>query len=333
MPGSSSSSRRPAGRVQSDGRSSAGRSSAGSSSIQSSPLHMPMLGESAMVLADEHKQSGGESPGATMPLFWGMLAETFITSCIYYFCLSFTRIFTNRAQRDTTLPLTMGFLIVLQCGRVAARIAGKYIDSHRAFGGVSLELISFIDVEIFSAVFYRNLFSTVESYQQFFLLKLARLIIDLIVFPVQLIPGLDHAHDAVRSHSRLYAALTPPGKLLPQRMAINLTIHTMLAVQSSIAYLIFWSFLRYGYNQDFFPTVNDQSDADFSRLCEFVVIGAVMEISFFFGVNILMHRRTTFSLWAPLRAAFTTHPEYLWYMTGILAHVTGDVFLAYRKRP
>jgi hypothetical protein len=47
-------------------------------------------------------------------------------------------------------------------------------------------MLGLIIVEVFSAIFYRNLFSSLESYSQFFQLKGARFLVDLFYYPLHL---------------------------------------------------------------------------------------------------------------------------------------------------
>ena len=93
------------------------------------------------------------------------------------------------------------FLTTFQCLRLAARFAGhllthchsltllvpgKRVDECRVWGEVSVEMLALIMIEIFSAVFYRNLFSSIESFTQFFEVKAARFLVDLVYYPIHL---------------------------------------------------------------------------------------------------------------------------------------------------
>lgn len=101
-----------------------------------------------------------------------------------------------------------------------------------------------------------------------------------------------------------------------------------LALQTSFTYIIFWTFLRLGYNRKFFPVIETTSHEHY-RLTLFILAGAGLEVLFFLLMSFLSTRTVGHGLALPVAVALNVRREYQYFIMWALAHVTTDVFLAY----
>ena len=129
---------------------------------------------------------------------WG---RTWVLALVIFSGFEYAQYQTNRFESrsgTSTLVLTAEFIIVFQLLQLLGRFVGRSVDRLRSVHTVSMEVIIWIMLEVFFAVFYRNLFSAAGSFFQFFQIKLARVVLDLIIYPMQFSSTMTAFHDWVR---------------------------------------------------------------------------------------------------------------------------------------
>ena len=124
-----------------------------------------------------------------------------------------------------------------------------------------------------------------------------------------------------------------PSKLIYQRVCMDYSLRFSLILSTAISYIIFFVFIRFGYNYQFYDTYGEGISVDkFDKVIYFVLISVSIELVLFFAIDQLARANTGHSLFFPWFVIFTNSSSYLFFVIVMSAHVMTDVYITQIKQ-
>ena len=120
------------------------------------------------------------------------------------------------------------------------------------------------------------------------------------------------------------------GKTFVHKNALDLSYRYVIRVTTTISYIIFQVFLRYGYNAPFYDP-SSYSINDFNQLMIFIVISFLLETIAHIPANYWLIQRFNISLYSRFISFFhmsDNHEIYVHMLIWYVGHITSDVFVA-----
>ena len=200
---------------------------------------------------------------------------------------------------------------------VGVRIDNNIYKTHP----VSLCVIGGMQSDIFIVVFQRNLYSSIGSWESFFLFTFITHFFDaLIIFIFLKSFFLETTHNIIVEYAReriaenagesiveistrqrlavLYATASNylDGSILKSFLALLIAQKHAIFIATSMSYLLLESFLRYGYNQNLYDPIS-LSEYEYTKLMTFVTFSIVLRVIAFLPVDYLLLQQDGSTFW------------------------------------
>lgn len=270
----------------------------------------------------------------------GMVSTTAIT---YFYCqylaLSFSAANTSLGEVQVYTAFVLSFNII----RPIAKQFGYLVDIHKT-GGPSLELFMEITISFFYFTFYRNLFISIKSYSSFFTIKSIHVFFEMINYTIifskwyqemltlWLIKYKDYP--LVVSILRIHSGCHTTGFILPQIQCLKVGVRLYLFLSSIITFVLFFTFLRFGYNKNYYCLYAEISSKDYKLLMTITLISFVIELLVFGYTDYLCMTTNNcriLSTWQRLlrgQIAGSSHVVFGIALIWIMTHITTDIYLS-----
>jgi hypothetical protein len=123
------------------------------------------------------------------------------------------------------------------------------------------------------------------------------------------------------------------GSVFVHRNALHISYRFVLRVTSTVSYILFTTFLKYGYNRRFYSDASSLSQHSFDLLMDFIIISFLIDAVVWLLADYVLTKRTSISLiqrfiafFDPIRNGGNT--QYIMFLIWVTAHITTDVFVA-----
>jgi hypothetical protein len=263
-------------------------------------------------------------------------------TAVYIYCQTLALQFSNAKNSFGELGIyilfTISFVIIKPC----IRKLGHLTDMNKT-GGPSLELLMEISVYFFYYTFERNLFISVKSYGEFFMIKSIYVVFELL-------------NNTVTFHTRYHSALIDmfaryklspiPLQLLRllaggeyadlalQVQCLRMGMKLYFVLTTAFTFILFFIFLRFGYNQNYYCLYNEMTGDDFYLLINITIISVIIELLLFIFADYLyfyhFQQRGILSMWENLlqgRLRGIPNTTVVMYLIWIMTHVTTDLYI------
>lgn len=179
---------------------------------------------------------------------------------------------------------------------------------------VSLNIIGGMQSDIFVVVFQRNLFSNIDTWGDFFLFTFLSNTVDVCTSMYQISQHYKSMHDRICAYAATVEGSTPstilqffavryansrgkrPGEIVMHKYALLLAHKYMLTLASSLSFIVFQTWLRFGYNRHYYDT-SSLSESQFENQMVFVLLSVIIDTMTIFPVNYILNKTTGNSLW------------------------------------
>ena len=314
------------------------------------------------------KHQGADSFVSYKNLFLRIMLLVLVSNADYTWCAWFTTFFYSEQSKALISFSIFIFLGVTGFISFLFRLAGNFID--RALGShcYSMNMIGSIMADCFLIIYQRNLFSLVDTWFNFAIVTIFCALFEILVYSFSVTKTYEKFHDSLMRYARRHrdaldiSAVDWSGsviitnivhfrtdKILPQlaiiyaichrwqdgrifvhRNALMISYRIMIRISSSIAYIIFTTFLRFGYNAQFYEDASSLSIDDFKLLMTFIVISVIIDIIVVLPTDYYLRKTTNIGLASRFVSYFaiSDQPEYFIFMIWAITHITTDVFIA-----
>ena len=264
-------------------------------------------------------------------------------SGVYIYCQTLALQFSNAenflGEFGIYTLFTVSFLLI----KPIIRKLGNLVDQNKT-GGPSLELLMEVSIYFFYFTFERNLFISVHSYGDFFLLKSAYVLFELLSNTVTFHKWYHNAlvnlfarykHSPVFLQLLKIAAGGEFADLALQVQCLRMGMKLYMLLTTAFTFILYFVFLRFGYNRVFYCLYREISNDDFSILMNITLMSVIIEILLFIFADYLyfynFQRRGILCTWERLlRGQFIGIPNttVVMYVIWLMTHVTTDLYIS-----
>jgi hypothetical protein len=279
---------------------------------------------------------------------------------LYSFCAWFTTFFEQETAnstfgKNTSLILLSIFVFVVCFGTMIVRVLGNYVDQGLSPNSPSLNVIAGMMADTYLIVYYRNLFAYVDGWPTFLEFSLVAVILELVTFQYSVTDSYRELHNTIISYgirklqetnninviesfkincAFLYCTTHGwrDGEIFVNKNALMLGYRFILRSSTTVSYIIFQLFLRYGYNSPFYSVDKQHySDDRFSNLLAFIALSFVFECIVMYFPEKSLRDKTGIGILARTISFFQKAPNsapYVLFFIWALGHINSDVFVA-----
>lgn len=248
-------------------------------------------------------------------------------------------IFSARFIESNKSPGSMGeqytyvfmFVLISNILKEFMKVVGFIIDMGKV--GMSMPYLFAAEVIILSNyyAFYRGLFDQIDSPWIFTVLLVGHLTLEWIVYPLRCTKW--YFDGTFSCFKRGRANPLPPfmWNLLVKGdidfeswigfVSLDLSIRTCIIAQSSVGYLLFYSFLRFGWNRQFYSKFPLVSDEVYENAMFYTIISVTAELANVLLMERLFFRKRNVSIFENAVALYSNN-KYFYYFTLICGGCT-----------
>jgi hypothetical protein len=267
-----------------------------------------------------------------------------VVMCIsgtYLYCQWLALTFSSASGALGEVGIYLVFALSFSVLRPVARFIGYLIDRHKT-GGPSVEVLMEMSISFFYFTFYRNLFVSVRSYLVFFAIKSIHVAMEMlncsICFSQWYRQHLDRAFVAWQDFPLGKRALRIVAgcksvDMFVQLQCIKTGMRLYLFLSSAITFMLFFTFLRYGYNRPYYCLYREISDKEYTMLMNITFMAVMIELAVYGYTDWVC--RTSYghgvlTTWQGLLHGKLggSRRSLLIYMIWLLGHVTTDIYLS-----
>lgn len=262
---------------------------------------------------------------------------------VYIYCQTLALQFSNAKDSLGELGIYIFFTLSFLFIKPVIRKLGNIADENKT-GGPSLELLMEMSVYFFYYTFERNLFISVHSYSSFFLIKSIYVVFELLnntitfhkTYHQTLIKLFtQYKHSPVLLQGLKLVAGGEYADLSLQVQCLRMGMKLYFVLTTAVTFLLFFIFLRFGYNHQYYCLYNEMTNDDFSLLMNITAISVIIEILLFLFADYLyfyhFQHRGILSTWEYLlRGQFLDIPNttVVLYLIWLMTHVTTDLYIS-----
>jgi hypothetical protein len=267
----------------------------------------------------------------------GVLAISFVM------CQSLIRNFDRAGQREQFGSYLLFSSVLMLLGPMA-RYFGYLADQSKT-DGPSMEILMEMAVLYFYYAFYLNLFISVGSYWLVFLMEGFSVFCSIVGVHIDFSAWYLNAIDFlfIRYKDRplqlgLLCCLcgSPSSELLVQRQCFRTGMKFYLFLNSVITFVLFSTFLRYGYNNVFYCVFDTMNNHDYSLLMQFTMISLGRELlvlRYTDGFCMAKYRHGILTLWedfltGSIWGGGNCNGSVVVFMIWLMTHISTDIYLS-----
>ena len=265
---------------------------------------------------------------------------------MFAWCSTFTGLFMMLSA-GKQLGYILLFTFITTIASVFVRMLGSNVDFGLTAGSCSLNVIAGLMTDTFYVVYQRNLFSGVKNWTEFAEFATIFAVIEVVMFQFCVTETYEKWHDDVRVIAKdevekekgsfkydlcyFYCATHGwlDGRSFIHKNALHLSYKALLRVSSSVAFLLFETFLRYSYNKKYYDAALF-SPQGYNNLVGYVIVSMILDIIVVFPTEYMLRKRDKPGLMQHFFAFFNSAngPIYMGFFIWVIAHITTDVFVA-----
>jgi hypothetical protein len=264
-------------------------------------------------------------------------------TAVYIYCQTLALQFSNAKNFLGEIGIYILFTISFLFIKPVIRKLGHIADANKT-GGPSLELLMEMSIYFFYFTFERNLFISVNSYSDFFMIKSIYVVFELLNNTITfhtwyhnklILLFVQYKLSPVRLQLLKLVAGGEYADLALQVQCLRMGMKLYFLLTTAFTFVLFFLFLRYGYNHQYYCLYEEMSDADFYLLMNITIISVVLELLLFLFADYLyfhnFRHRGILSTWEYLlRGQFVSVPNtsVVMYLIWLMTHVTTDLYIA-----
>lgn len=235
------------------------------------------------------------------------------------------------------LIFSLSFMMIRPC----VRFIGHLTDQHKT-GGPSMEVLMEMTISFFFYTFYRNLFISIHSYSLFFIIKGIHVLSEVLNFSIcfsQWYQGLlSHLFDRFADSPLVLQLLASvsgcrSADMIVQVQCFRYGMRLYLFISSILTFVLFFAFLRFGYNSSFYCLYDEISGAHYDLLMSMTFLSFIIELMVFWYTDVLCvstYGHGILAVWQDflLGKMGLSHKAVVVYMIWLMAHVSTDIYLS-----
>ena len=312
------------------------------SSSKALPIVRPVL-LSMVNMADYGDEMEFKLLGSAIVQFCRLLLEVLSTYLLFLFAQWLTIYYSAVDSPYGEVGFYVLFLVGLSSLRGIFSALGLWLDMYKT-GGMSRQYSLSMWITLYYAVFYRGLFVSVRSYGVFFGIKAIHVVWEMLSYQIRYTDMYGqyfeqlyrHIHDKMQPgllKSISMLALGPPLNVTRQRTDIALGLRLYVMLFTSATFIMYFSFLRFGYNRQFYCLFRTISDHQYARLMIFTAISIAIELVVFMLINQFSKRGRGYSALSVWQRFLTGQFDTPWRSCNVLfviasAHIVVNYYLA-----
>ena len=290
--------------------------------------------------------------------------HVFITSLIicglYWWCVLFTGFFGEAVDAPYSSYYIFVFYAVIGFGTLLLRLSSNFVDCYISADGTCMNIILGIMADTYLIVFQRNLFSLISSWGIFVILTVVSGLYEYVLYQFQVTTLYERMHDAlldyglagqarmaeaggslwrwwrVMSLAELGCVLYGEahcwyrGAVYVNKNALNISYRYVIRVVATISYVLFTTFLRFGYNSNYYSDASSLNAQSYELLMAFIFISFFIDTVVVIATDALVQRLTGVSLYQRFMYFFSGSrgKEYREFFVWVVGHIITDVFVA-----
>lgn len=235
------------------------------------------------------------------------------------------------------------FVVGLTFNRIVYYMVGLWMDMYKT-GGISIQYTASLWITIYYFVYYRGLFVNVHSYGVFLCIKALHVMFELCAYQVRYSDAYEYWFSVMYRYihqqmtpgtlrSLAMIAMGPPLDVNRQRTDIALGMRLYVLLFTSVSFILYFSFLRFGYNRQFYCLFRGISDEQYTRLMIFTSLSLAIELVVFAAANQLSKRRRGYSALSVWQRLLSGQFDTPWRAHVVLftlsnAHIVVNYYLA-----
>ena len=253
-----------------------------------------------------------------------------------YFANSFQHATSAFGEVGVYFLFSLSFTII----RPIMRSIG-YLSDKNKIGGPSIEVLMEMSISFFFYTFYRNLFISVRSFGLFFVIKAVHVVFEVcnytICFSKWYRKFVESAYERYHESTLQYQIISCISgcrnvETLEQAQCFRSGMRFYLFRSSVVTFILFFTFLRYGYNSSFYCAYNEISEDHYLILMSMTGLSIVIELIVFWYTDILCfstYGHGILRVWQEFLSGKVglVHRSVIVYMIWLMAHVTADIYL------
>jgi hypothetical protein len=220
------------------------------------------------------------------------------------------------------------------------KIIGLILDGGK-LGGISMCYAGEIIGLAFYLLFYRNLFGTLVDVSAFVYIQVSHVVLEALMYPFRMTNLYFRFSQAFLtwvlkpfSKKGAHGADSTLQQMSPKEfqwmVVVEYICRLLITVESLIAYLVTFSFIRYGYNSDHYLFFSSIDSDDYRQVIVFCLVALVIELSCAAFILVIMSRLADFRISRPLKE-YASSSQMYWFMIWTVSHITTDIFLQRAK--
>jgi len=271
-------------------------------------------------------------------------------TAVYIYCQTLALQFSNAKGSFGELGIYILFTISFVFIKPVIRKLGHIADINKT-GGPSLELLMEISVYFFYFTFERNLFISVTSYADFFMIKSIYVVFELLNNTVTFHTWY---HNTLVELFARYKLSPLPLQVLRvlaggeyadlalQVQCLRMGMKLYFLLTTAFTFILYFVFLRFGYNHQYYCLYDELQDKDFYLLMNITIISVGIELLLFLFTDCLyffqfQHQHhggkkgSILCTWESLlRGQLSGIPNttVVMYLVWLMTHVTTDLYIA-----
>ena len=310
-------------------------------SYDPTPLYDAIQEEWLGLTARSSDMEGVQVLGPRVHQWARCVALSLTISATYLYCqwLSFKFSSTKGALGEVGLYFV--FVLSFSLLRPFGRYVGYQLDQYKT-GGPSVEMLMEIGISCFYFIFYRSLFVSVKSYSVFFAMKGIHVAHEVANFTLCFSPWyreflgrvfLDWKDFPLRRKVVRIVAGCKSVDIFVQLQCIKTGMRLYLFLFSAISFMLFFTFLRFGYNRSYYCMYQQMDHGEYTMLMTITSLSVLIELGVYMGTDWMCKSTYGHGVLAPWEALLHgelggSHRAIIIYMIWLLAHVTTDIYLA-----
>lgn len=262
-------------------------------------------------------------------------------SATYLYCQWLALTFSSTSGALGEVGIYIVFALSFSLLRPAARYLGFQIDQHKS-GGPSVEVLMEMGISFFYFTFYRNLFVSVRSYLVFFVIKGIHVSLEMVNYSLCFSLSYRQALDYMflrwndfpfgKRVLRIVAGCKSVDMFV-QLQCIKTGMRLYLFLSSALTFMLFFTFLRFGYNKPYYCVYEEMDHNEYVMLMNITSISICIELGLYVYTDSVCRSSYNHGVLATWQALLNgklggSHTSIIIYMIWLLAHVSTDIYLS-----